>query len=249
MNAWIMIPCVAMAYLLGSTPTGLLVVRLATGQDVRRMNSGRTGGTNVARVAGVWAGLVTGLLDGLKGAAAVWVARGLAGGIAWGEAAAALAAVVGHNYSLFLIERTGGRLRFRGGAGGATTMGAAIALWAPSALIIPLALVALFIVGYASVATMSVGLFTTGTFLWRAITGRGPWEFVAFGLVASIVLAWSLRPNIQRLMSGSERLVGLRAYLRRRRELGRTAGSPVGRDVSHPPDEAGRASDHPTQSI
>lgn len=207
-----------LAYLLGSTPTGLLIVRLATGQDVRKVHSGRTGGTNVARAAGVWAGVLTGLLDGLKGAAAVWLTRVIAQGLPWGDAAAAALAVVGHNYSVFLLERSNGRLRFRGGAGGATTLGAAIALWAPAALILPLALVVLFGVGYASLATLSVGVLTTGAFVWRAMSGLGPWAYAAFGLIASILLFWSLRPNIRRLIEGNERLVGLRAYYRKRRQ-------------------------------
>ncbi len=212
------------AYLLGATPFGVLIVRLATGQDVRQAHSGRTGGTNVARVAGVWAGVLTGLLDGLKGAVAVWIVRGLAGGALWLEAAAAALAVLGHNYSVFLLEKSGGRLRLRGGAGGATTVGAAIAMWAPSAMVIPLAVATLFLIGYASVATMSVGLFTAAAFLWRAIAGLGPWEYAAFGVAATALLVYSLRPNIRRLVEGSERLVGLRAYLRNRRGRGRGPG-------------------------
>ncbi|OGO13968.1 MAG: hypothetical protein A2Y93_04630 [Chloroflexi bacterium RBG_13_68_17] len=212
-----------LAYLLGATPFGLLIVRVATGQDVRRVHSGRTGGTNVARAAGVWAGLLTGLLDGLKGALAVWIVRGLAGGAYWFEAAAAALAVLGHNYSVFLLEKSGSRLRLRGGAGGATTVGAAIAMWTPSVLVIPLGVATLLLIGYASVATMSVGLFTTTAFLWRAIAGLGPWEYAAFGVAATGLLIYALRPNIRRLVQGSERLVGLRAYLRNRRGRGRSA--------------------------
>lgn len=221
MQLLLVIAGLAVAYLLGATPFGVLIGRLATGQDVRRMHSGRTGGTNVARVAGVWAGVLTGLLDGLKGAAAVWLVRTLALG-PWLEAAAAALAVLGHNYSVFLLERTGRRLRLRGGAGGATTVGAAVALWAPSAIVIPLALATLLLIGYASLATMSVGVFAAVAFLWRAVAGLGPWAYAAFGLAATGLLVYALRPNIRRLLDGSERLVGLRAYLQSRRERGRT---------------------------
>jgi glycerol-3-phosphate acyltransferase PlsY len=216
------------AYLLGSVPIGLLVVRLATGEDVRQKYSGRTGGTNVARTAGFWAGLVTALGDLLKGAAAVWLTRALAGAVPWAQAVAGVLAVVGHNYSIFLLERVNGRLRFRGGAGGATTVGAALALWTPSALIIlPLALLLLFAVGYASIATISVGALAIGTFTWRALAGLGPWEYAAFGLAAEFLLLWSLRPNLRRLAEGKERLVGWRARWKARRARGeaRNAGA------------------------
>ncbi len=223
MHATLLVLSLVLAYLLGATPFGLLIVRLATGKDIRKVHSGRTGGTNAARAAGVWAGLLTGLLDGLKGAVAVWIVRALAGGALWFEAAAAALAVFGHNYSVFLLEKTGSRLRFRGGAGGATTAGAAIAMWAPSALVIPLGVATLVLIGYASVATMSVGLFTAVAFLWRAIAGLGPWEYAAYGVAATALLLYALRPNIRRLVEGSERLVGLRAYLRTRRTRGRRA--------------------------
>lgn len=200
------------AYVLGSTPVGLMVVRVMTGEDVRRLHSGRTGGTNVARAAGFWAGLATGVGDILKGAGAVWLARFLAGGQPWIEAAAGVLAVLGHNYSVFLLEHRDGKLRLHGGAGGAPTMGVALGLWAPSALIIiPISMLVLFGLGYASMATLSVGLLAIGTFAWRAVAGLAPWEYLGFALAAEGLLVWALRPNILRLLEGKERLVGWRA--------------------------------------
>ena len=205
----------AAAYVLGSTPVGLLVVRVMTGEDVRRLHSGRTGGTNVARAAGFWAGLATGVGDILKGAGAVWLARLLAGGQPWLEAAAGVLAILGHNYSIFLMERRDGKLRLHGGAGGAPTMGVALGLWAPSALIIiPISMLVLFGIGYASLATLSIGLLAVGTFAWRAAAGLGPWEYLGFAFAAEGLLAWALRPNIRRLFEGKERLVGWRARRR-----------------------------------
>lgn len=210
---------VVAAYLVGSVPTGLLIARVVKGVDVRRLHSGRTGGTNVARSAGFWAGVCTGIGDVLKGAAAVWLARWLTAGVPWVEAAAGALAVVGHNYSVFLVERVGGRLRLGGGAGGAPTMGAALGLWAPSALwIIPPALIILFVVGYASLATLSVGLLVVLTFCARAFAGFGPWEYAGFGAVASALLLIALRPNIRRLIAGQERAVGLRGWRKARAE-------------------------------
>ena len=66
-------------YLLGSIPVGLLMVRLVRRRDVTKWYSGRTGGTNVMRVAGVWAGAGTAIADVLKAATAVWVAGALTG--------------------------------------------------------------------------------------------------------------------------------------------------------------------------
>jgi glycerol-3-phosphate acyltransferase PlsY len=204
-------------YLLGSIPIGLLLVRLSTGKDLRREHSGRTGATNAGRVAGAWVGAATMFGDGLKAAAAVWLARALTGGQPWVEAAAGIAAVLGHNYSLFLVERRDGRLHFRGGAGGAPTIGAAIGLWAPSALVtIPAGVGVLLLLGYASVATISGAAAATAVFLVRAWLGAGPWPHVAFGPAAMIVLLWALRPNLARLRQGTERLVGLRAWWKRK---------------------------------
>ncbi|MCX6072471.1 MAG: glycerol-3-phosphate acyltransferase, partial [Chloroflexi bacterium] len=169
-------------YLLGSIPIGLLLVRLSTGKDLRREHSGRTGATNAGRAAGAWVGAATMFGDGLKAAEAVWLARALTGGQPWVEVAAGIAAVLGHNYSLFLVERRDGKLHFRGGAGGAPTIGAAIGLWTPSALVtIPVGVGVLLLLGYASVATISGAAAATVVFLVRALLGAGPWPHVAFG--------------------------------------------------------------------
>ncbi len=218
---------VAAGYLLGSIPTGLLLVRLSTGKDLRREFSGRTGGTNAARAAGAWAGLGTMLGDGLKAAGAVWLARALTGGQPWVEAAAGIAAVLGHNYSLFLVERREGGIRLRGGAGGAPTVGAALGLWAPSALfMIPTGIGVLLLLGYASVATISVGVAATIVFLVRAVIGVGPWGYVIFGPVVVVLLLLALKPNLIRLREGTERIVGLRAWRKKRADAASRKGSP-----------------------
>src|SRR5512138_3041345 len=94
-----------LAYLFGSIPFGLLIVKLSTGKDIRKIASGRTGGTNAGRAAGTWAGILTGFMDGVKGAAAVWVAQAISPGNHWLHALAPIAAILGHNYSLFIIDR------------------------------------------------------------------------------------------------------------------------------------------------
>jgi glycerol-3-phosphate acyltransferase PlsY len=202
----------AATYLLGSFPLGFLIVKIMTGRDVRREHSGRTGGTNVMRSAGFAAGFVTAVGDILKGAAAVWIAKAVAPDIPWMHAAAGLLVILGHNYSIFLIERVDGKLRLRGGAGGGPSVGASMGLWPPSILIIvPFGIFMLFGVGYASLATMSAGLLELVIFSLRAMLGIGPWEYAGFGLLTLVILLWSLRPNIGRLLRGEERLIGWRA--------------------------------------
>ncbi len=66
---------ILLAYIFGSIPFGLLIVKLTTGKDIRQVASGRTGGTNAMRAAGLGVGLLTATLDVLKGASSVWVAR------------------------------------------------------------------------------------------------------------------------------------------------------------------------------
>jgi glycerol-3-phosphate acyltransferase PlsY len=203
---------VILAYVLGSIPFGVLIVRLSTGKDLRGQHSGRTGGTNAMRAAGTWAGVGTALADALKGASAVWLARWVGGASPWVEVLAGLAAVLGHNYSIFLIERHDGAIRLHGGAGGAPTVGVACGLWLPSPLIVvPLCLLVLFGVGYASVATLTAGVVITASFVWAAGAKYIPREFIAFGPLVEILLIVALRPNIRRLVQGTERIVGWRA--------------------------------------
>lgn len=200
------------AYLLGSIPTGYITVRMITGKDVREVQSGRTGGTNAMRVAGLAAGLITAAGDISKAVIAVLLARQVFPGLPLMHVAAGLAAVIGHNFSLFLVQVQGGKLTFGGGAGGAPTVGASVALWAPIGLIVvPVGALILYFVGYASVTTMMLGVIAIVVFLLRAAAGLDPMVYVLFGVGAELLLLWSLRPNIQRLLQGTERLVGLRA--------------------------------------
>lgn len=210
------------SYLLGAIPFGLIIVRLKTGQDIRKVESGRTGGTNAGRAAGFWAGVLTAVMDFLKSTSTVLLVRFLAGNqllpaSPWLEVLAPVLAVLGHNYSIFLLERTeSGRLKFGGGAGGAPTTGGAMGLWAPSILILlPVGLIVLFVIGYASLATISVAVAATLVFAYRAWIGADPWQYIFYGIFTGLLLVWALRPNLKRLANGTERLVGLRARLRR----------------------------------
>jgi glycerol-3-phosphate acyltransferase PlsY len=184
----------------------MLWVYLFTGQDIRTVGSGRTGGTNAMRAAGFWVGLLTAISDIFKGTLAVWAAQWLlpADVRAPGMVLAGLGCILGHNYSLFL--------KFKGGAGGATCAGAAVGIWPWVALVVvPLGAAILYFVGYASVATLAAALAVTITFAYLASLGQLDPIFVWFGVGSVILLAWALRPNLARLVRGEERLVGLRA--------------------------------------
>jgi len=214
---------IALAYIIGSIPFGLLIVKLKTGQDIRTIESGRTGGTNAMRAAGLWAGILTAILDILKGASSVWLAYALLPEARALQVFAPIAAIVGHNYSIFLPERddTGRLARLRGGAGGAPSVGGAFGLWATSILLIfPLGALVFFTIGIASITTMSVAFFAIIIFSIRAWLGLTPWVDVLYGVLAEILLLWALRPNLQKLFMGQERIVkySLNGWIRSRRE-------------------------------
>ena len=216
---------VLLGYLLGSIPFGLLVVKLKTGKDIRTVESGRTGGTNAFRAAGFGAGLLTALLDIFKGTLAAWIAVSVNPDGHWVHILAPLAAIVGHNYSLYLPEfdEKGKFKRLRGGAGGAPALGGAVGLWAPAVLIIlPLGALVFFTIGYASVTTMSVALFAVVVFAVRVLQGApdASWLDVLYGVIALALLMWALRPNIHKLLNGTERVVSISLHgkLKERKE-------------------------------
>lgn len=213
---------VILAYIFGSIPFGLLIVKLKTGKDIREVESGRTGGTNAMRAAGFWAGFATALLDILKGAVGVWVAQWLTPDSQWVHVLSPIAAILGHNYSIFLAERdANGKFRLRGGAGGAPSVGGAMGLWPASILIIlPLGMLTFFTIGIASITTMAVALFAIIVFAVRALLFDGQWIDVWYGVGAEVLLVWALRPNLKKLMEGNERIVkySLNGWLKARRE-------------------------------
>lgn len=195
------------AYLIGSVPSGYLVIKLLTGSDLTRLGSGRTGGTNAMRAGGVGAGVATGALDIFKGIAAILLARVLLGGrgaaaveAPWVLVAAGVAVVVGHNWSVFL--------RGRGGAGTGPNVGVAIALWPFAGLILPpFVVLVLFTTGYASIASLATAVVIPALFAVLARQAGLPWEYVVYGLATCAVITWALRPNIARLLAGEERRV------------------------------------------
>ncbi len=203
MNVLIVALCGLLGYLLGSIPFGYLIVKAVKGIDIRDVGSGRTGGTNAYRAAGIPAGLATALLDVGKGALAVTVVRTyFPQTLGWAEALTGIGVILGHNYSCFL--------GFRGGAGGATAVGTGMALWWGAG--IPALLLGCVMVlgaGYASLATLIAGLSVAVVFTLAAIFGWGNfnWSYAAYGWTVFALCVIALRPNIERLRKGTEKRV------------------------------------------
>jgi glycerol-3-phosphate acyltransferase PlsY len=198
-------------YLLGSIAFGYIYVRLFKGEDLRQVGSGRTGGTNSFRAAGLGVGVLTSLSDVLKGAAAVWVTTWLLGDalgpslLPWAQATAGVMSVVGHNWSVFI--------RFAGGAGTGPNVGWSAAIWG---WIFPIAFLVmggmLYFVGMASVASLSMAAVTIIVFAARYLMGiDATAAYLTGSIVAGLIITWALRPNIRRVLNGTERLVGRRA--------------------------------------
>lgn len=195
----IAVAAVGIAYLLGSFPAGYLLGRLY-GVNVLEWGSGRTGGTNVFRSAGPVAALVTGALDVGKGALAVWLA-GQMTGTPIVQVLAGAAVILGHNHSIFL--------HFRGGAGVGTSLGALSAIYFPAALgLVVLLIVIIALTRYASIGSLTVITLMPIVLLALSVTGTISVAYVAYGLLAWSIIVYAHRPNIRRLIQGTERRLG-----------------------------------------
>jgi glycerol-3-phosphate acyltransferase PlsY len=200
---------VLLGYALGSIPMGYIFVKLIKGKDITQIGSGRTGGTNAMRAGGLWTGVLTAFFDGAKGFFAVWLATLLLPHSIWAHVLAGNAAVIGHNWSIWLYLAS---RRFSAGAGTGPNVGAAIFLWPWTvAFILPVVLFFIFVVGYASLASALAALVIPVIFLVRYLWFGGPWQYIIFGIISSIAILWALRGNFGRLLNGTERMVGLRA--------------------------------------
>lgn len=204
---------ILISYLIGSIPFGWIFVKLKNGKDIRDVQSGRTGGTNAMRAAGLPIGLYTAFLDIAKGTGTVLLAKLVDINDPWLHVFAGVVAIIGHNYSIFLLQRSPtGRWRLAGGAGGGTCLGGSMGLWPTSGLIIfPIALLIFYFVGYASITTISVAGLSILLFAIGAYLGDFPWQYSFFGVFSLGLLLWALKRNIKALRAGTERLHGYRA--------------------------------------
>lgn len=213
---------VILGYLLGSIPIGYLLTRRQSKVDVTKYGSGKVGATNVLRTAGRKSAAMVGTMDLLKGVLAVVLAGLIMGkgylvvgnfgfGTLVAQVLAALAAVVGHNWSVFL--------GFRGGRGVATFFGGLIALCPIAALVGG----EIFIIGagltkFASLGSIAGVVGAYAILVPLTIMNGFPLEYLFYALAGAVIIIVMHRDNIRRLVSGKERRLG---------EKGEKRGSPA----------------------
>lgn len=187
-----------LAYLFGSIPAGAWVARYY-GVDIQKVGSGNTGATNIQRTLGNWPAALVAAFDVFKGGIAVLVARiaGIDGPLLGGVA---LAAVLGHNYSVFL--------GFRGGKGVATGFGTLLFLDAVVALcLLPIGIGTVALTRFVSAGSMIGALSSV---VITVALGRPFWQFLTVLVLAALIF-WTHRENIRRLAAGNERRWGEKA--------------------------------------
>lgn len=206
------------AYLIGAIPFGWIIVKLTKNKDIRYIASGRMGMSNVMRVSGTFWGIITAVLDVLKGVAAVHAsALFVSSPEPWMKTFGGLLAVLGHIYSIFMIERRRDKkFYFRGGAGGLTSAGAAVALWNGFWIAMPIpCLIIYLLTGYASVTVACFNIFGLIGFIVGALLGKCSWWYTVYAIGAEILVLISLQPNFKRLRRGDERKSSLRIRWRK----------------------------------
>ncbi len=197
---------VLIGYLLGAIPFGLIMGRLTRGIDIRAYGSHRTGATNALRTLGAVPAATVFVLDIGKGVAAVLIARFLLPGdtatlTEWAAAAAGFAAIIGHNWSVYI--------RFTGGRGVSTSTGALGAM-APWALLV-LAPAVVFIIWrwrYVSLGSVSGAVLSPVVVGILALVGVSNVQAFAYALAAGTLVTVAHADNIGRLRAGTERKIG-----------------------------------------
>jgi glycerol-3-phosphate acyltransferase PlsY len=210
-----LVAAILLGYLLGAIPFGVVIIRLGRRVDVTKYGSGKIGATNVLRTGGVKAAAAVFALDIAKGAVAVVLARVIVGtqeatlgtlvlDFQSAQFAAALAAVVGHNWSIYI--------RFRGGRGVCTFFGGLFAMWWSVGLIGGALVIGLMaLTRYASVGSMAGIAGSFLAMLLFLLLGRQPVEYLLYTGVAGGLILFQHRDNIQRICAGKERKMGEKA--------------------------------------
>ena len=210
------IAVILVGYLLGSIPSGAILTKYFSKVDISKYGSGRTGATNVLRTAGKKLAAVVLLMDILKGALAVLAAGLIVGrdylvvgddfalGLLVAQSLAALAAMAGHNWSIFL--------RFKGGRGVATFFGGLVALCPVAALFGG----EVFIIGaglsrFASLGSIAGAVGTYSVLIPLTIINGFPLEYLIYTLIGTIAIIVLHKDNIVRLVTGKERKIGEKA--------------------------------------
>ena len=205
---WAILASAAIGYAIGSIQFGLIIGRLTRGVDVRDYGSGATGATNVIRTSGAAAGVATILLDIGKGVVPVAIGIGIghAAGLshddrAWAGAAGGFAAVVGHVWPVWY--------GFRGGKAVASGFGAALLMNPLAAVaLIPVAALIVGTVRIMSVMSILMPPVVAATFVVLAVLGVSPPAYAAYAVATAALIVYKHRPNIERLLAGTEPRIG-----------------------------------------
>ena len=208
---------VIVGYLLGAIPWGVLISRRSARVDVRDYGSGKTGMTNVLRVAGRKAAALVVGLDLAKGVLAVVFAGLMVGsdylvvgsfglGLLTAQVLAALASIAGHNWSIFL--------KFKGGRGVATFFGGLVALCPVAAIFGG----EVFIIGiglsrFASIGSIAGVVGTYAILVPLTILNGFPIQYLVYSLIGTVGIIVMHRDNIARLLTGKERRLGEKVEL------------------------------------
>lgn len=190
---------VAASYLIGSIPTGYIIVKLFTGQDIRTIGSGSTGATNVKRVMGKKWFFIVMLLDALKGALPVVCTALFATALSeYGvlPVVAAVCAILGHSKSVFL--------EFTGGKSVATGVGTLVALnWQAGLIIAAVWSIVTWVSKYVSLGSIVALAIAPIVMLFL----HAPVAYIVYALIAAIYVIYLHRENIKRLKNGNENKV------------------------------------------
>ena len=189
-----------LSYLVGSIPTAYIAGRLCKGIDIRQHGSGNVGATNAFRILGKIPGTIVLCIDVLKGVVAITLVGDVFGlDQIWARVFLAVAAVIGHNWTIFL--------KFKGGKGIATSLGVLIGLTIKISIIRPVLLITVSIwvlifllSGFVSLASIVSAVFLPVLML----TFSQPLEVILLGVIFCIFVVFRHRPNIKRLLSGKE---------------------------------------------
>ncbi len=209
------IAVVVVGYLLGSIPFGVIISRRMVKGDIRQYGSGKIGATNVLRTAGRKAAIMVVSLDVLKGVLAVFFAGLIVGrsylvvgdfalGMLVAQVLAALAAVAGHIWPVFL--------KFRGGRGVATFFGGLIALYPPAAIFGgEILIIGAGLTRFASLGSIAGAVGTYTILVPLTIMNGFPIEYLFYALIGTVAIIIMHRDNIARLIAGKERKLGEKA--------------------------------------
>ncbi len=187
------------AYLIGSIPTGYIIVKLFTGQDIRTIGSGSTGATNVKRVMGKKWFFIVMLLDAFKGALPVVLAKLFSTsftGIGLLPVLAAVAVILGHSKSIFL--------KFTGGKSVASGVGTILALnWIAGLIIAVVWGIITYTSKYVSLGSI-IALALSPFIMWGL---KAPVAYIGYCALGAVYIIYLHRENIKRLLKGEENKV------------------------------------------